>query len=802
MRLRARPLAALGALHLAVSIPAHGQRFLDTLPASAYARAERFMSHRAADKMFRNRVDVHWLTDGYRFWYAVETPEGTERFLVDPVRNSRQPLVDRLLLAQGISAALDTLVEARRLTLENFELSKDGKSVSFNLAKKGLSCELATHRCTPTAAKPKEDRGLRRSPDGKWDAFVRDDDIYIRQVGCTGGAGGATCETRLTTDGTPDWAYGRAGTFQSISLARRGEPRIPMVVWSPDSKKMVVTRWDVRGVEKFYYVSSTTIRPELFAVPQAIPSDSVVERHDLYVIDIADKSKVRIDTEQIPWVRGGMTEGAGSSIFAQWAPSSDRFFFLSNDRGPSRLSLMTADARTGAARRIVTDSNSFRYGAISEYVVGSGIWRLSRGNDAYWYSERDGGAHIYKYDSTGKFVARVTEGAWNVMDVVHSDTTHSVFFVQGMGREPGQFKGHNKLYRMRTDNGALTLLTPEKGDHSGDFSPDARFFVDTYSSDEEPPVIVLRSAENGRVIRELERADISNATALGWRPREIVTLTASDGATPIYAAVYKPTNFDSTRRYPVVDHIYPMPLGSIRSFAFTGPSSEQQALAELGFIVVHIQPRGVRDPSPAVRNYYRTQYQGRYGEATIADHLEAIKQLGARFPYIDLDKVGLYGTSGGGFSTTQAMLRYPDFFKVGVAFAGNHDDRSEHTIVGESWRGMLRTDSTGRDNYEGDANYLLAGNLRGKLMLVHGDLDEAVHPSMTIRLAAALIDAGKRFDMMVFPDQGHTSGGWYGSRLIFDYFVRHLMGYEVPEYTFTGVADPLAQMRRRPKPVQ
>ena len=530
------------------------------------------------------------------------------------------------------------------------------------------------------------------------------------------------------------------------------------------------------------------------------PGDSLVERYDLYVIDIADQSKVRINTEQIPWVRGGVAEGAPSAAIATWAPSSDRFLFLSNDRGPSRLSLMTADARTGLARRVVTDTNSFRFGAISEYVVGSGIWRLSRGNDIYWYSERDGAAHIFRYDSTGKVVAKVTEGAWNVLDVPHSDTTHGVFFVRAAGREPNQFKGHSKLYRMRVDGGALTLLTPEKGEHSGNFSPDARFFVDTRSSADEPPVITLRSTDNGRVIRELERADLSPATALGWKPREIVSLTASDGATPLYAAVFRPTNFDSTKRYPIVDHIYPMPLGSITNWSFMGPSSEQQALAELGFIVVHIQPRGVRDPSPAIRNYYRTQYQGRYGEATLADHVEAIKQLGARFSYIDLDKVGLYGTSGGGFSTTQGMLRYPDFFKVGVAFAGNHDDRSEHTIVGESWRGMLRRDSAGRDNYEGDANYLLVNNLRGKLMLVHGDLDEAVHPSMTIRVAAALIDAGKRFDMMVFPDQGHSSGGWYGSRLIFDYFVRHLMGHEVPEYMFTGVADPLASMRRRPKP--
>lgn len=785
---------AVVALLLLVPLGADAQRHLDTLPASAYARAERFMAHRAGDKMYSGRIDARWLADGFRFWYAVDTPEGVERYLVDPVRNSRELLVDRTRLAQGLSAALDSVIEARRLTVGDFELSKDGTSVSFTRGTRWFTCDLATYRCDATAPRSRAERGMRRSPDDKWDAFVRDHDIYIRPVGCTAGA---SCDVRLTTDGSADWAYGRAGTFQSISVSRTGEPRTAMVAWSPDSKKLAVMRWDVRGVEKFYYISSTTIRPELFAVPQAIPSDSVVERHDLYVIDIADKSKVRIDTEQIPWVRGGMTEGAFSQGFVQWAPTSDRFFFLSNDRGPSRLTLMTADARTGAARRIVTDTNAFRFGAISEYVVGSGIWRLSRGNDVYWFSERHGASHIYRYDSAGTLIGAVTQGSWNVIDAAF-DSTRRTLFVRATGREPNAFKGYARLYRMRPDGSGLTLLTPEPADHATTVSPDGRFFIDTYSSTSVPPVTVVRATDDGRIIRELERADISPATALGWKPVELHTLTASDGA-PLYAAIYKPTNFDSTKRYPVVDHIYPMPLGAIRGWSFISPNSEQQALAELGFIVVQIQPRGVRDPSPAIRDHYRVRFQGRYAEATLVDHVEAIKQLAARFSWMDLDRVGLYGTSGGGLSTTVGMLRHPDVFKVGVAFAGNHDDRSEHTIVGESWRGMLRRDSTGRDNYEGDANYLLAGNLRGKLMLVHGDLDEAVHPSMSIRVAAALIDAGKRFDMMILPDQGHTSGGWYGSRLMFDYFVRHLMGYEVPEYTFTGVADPLERMRRRPR---
>ena len=219
MRLHARSLGAIAAMHVVVALPAHAQRFLDTLSASAYARAERFMQHRAADKMYRSRVDVRWLSDGSRFWYSVDTPEGAERYVVDPARNTKQLLVDRAGLARGISTALDSVVESRRLTLSEFELSKDEKQVSFNVGKKGFSCEIASYKCSVTSAKPRPDRGMRRSPDEKWDAFVRDNDIYVRQVGCTTGV---SCETRLTTDGSADWAYGRAGTFQSISLKRTG----------------------------------------------------------------------------------------------------------------------------------------------------------------------------------------------------------------------------------------------------------------------------------------------------------------------------------------------------------------------------------------------------------------------------------------------------------------------------------------------------------------------------------------------------------------------------------------------------
>ncbi|MGH7460192.1 MAG: DPP IV N-terminal domain-containing protein [Longimicrobiales bacterium] len=786
---------------LVTSSTVSAQRWPDTLSATAYARAERFMQHKMGNKVYRAAADIHWLKDGYRFWYGVQTADGTEYNLVDPARNTKQLLIDRPQLAKALSAATDSIVEANRFTLANLELSENLKNVQFNFGAKRFDCDLVTYQCTTVARPAATDPAARRSPDGAWDAFVKDHDLYVRRVACTTDSDAGECAVRLTTDGNVNWSYGRAGTFGSISAARRSTPRTPMLVWSPDSKKIAIMRWDQRGVENFYYISSTTIRPELLVAPQSIPGDSIVERYDLYVADVTDKSLVRIETQQIPWVRGGMTEGVNASNFAHWAPGSDRFLFLSNDRGATRLSLMSADAKTGQARRLITDSILPGNTAISEYIISSGIWRRSRGNDVFWYSERDGASHIYRHDAGGKLLNKVTEGAWNVMDIVHADTIRGTFFLRGTGREPNTFRAHSKLYRVQPDGAGLTLLTPEPGEHTGNFSPDGRFFVDNYSQIDVPPVIVLRSTENGRVIRELERADISYAASLGWKPPTVFDVISADGVTRLHGVMWKPTNFDSTRRYPVVDHIYPMPLGSHTNWGFSGsgPASEYQALAEIGFIVVHIQPRGVRDPSPAIRNIYRTEYGGRYGEATLPDHVEALKQLGGRYPWFDISRIGLYGTSGGGFVTTAGMLRYPDFFKAGVAFAGNHDDRSEQNVVGESWRGLYKRDANGRDNYEGDANYLLAGNLKGKLMLVHGDLDEAVHPAMTIRLASALIDAGKRFDMMILPDQGHTSGGWYGSRLMFDYFVRHLMGLEPPEYPFTGTTDPVTMRRRTTK---
>lgn len=769
--------------------PAAALQAHDTLPANAYARAEQFMQHKMGGKVYRDRIDVHWLQDGYRFWYEVSAPGGSEYHLVDPASNTKQLLFDRVLLARALSAALDSTVEASRLRLAGVDLAADTRSVRFSIGERRMSCELQPYHCTTAAAVAAQDSAARRSPDGLWDAYVRDHDLWVRRVACTATDG--ECDTRLTTDGHVRQSYGRAGTFSSIHAGRKGLRQPPHVVWSPDSRKLAVTRWDDRGVENFYYISSTAIRPELFTVPQSIPSDSIVERYDIHILDIADRSNLRVATEQIPWVRGN-----GGYNFVSWSPGSDRILFVGNDRGPTRISLMSADARTGQAQRLITDSINASNVAISEYVLGSNIWSLSRGNDVFWYSEREGGSHIYRYDSAGTLINRVTEGPWNVMAVDKVDSTRNILYLRGRGRESDHFHGNTLLYRVRPDGTGLTLLTPEPGDHAGTFSPDGRFFIDTYSSTGEPPAVVLRSTENGRIVRELERADVSHATALGWEPPTVVRLTAADGVTPIHAVIWKPTDFDSTRRYPVVNHIYPMPLGSHPNWTFAGPASEQQALAELGFIVVRIQPRGVRDPSPAIRNVYRTQFGGRYGEGTLPDHVEALKQLGARFRWFDIGRIGLYGMSGGGFVTTAAMLRYPDFFKAGVAFAGNHDDRSEHIIVGESWRGLYRKGDDGSDNYEGDANYLLAGNLKGKLLLVHGDLDEGVHPSMSIRLASALIDAGKRFDFMILPDNGHTTGGWFGSRLVFDYFVHNLMGLEPPEYTFTGTADPI--LSRRP----
>jgi dipeptidyl-peptidase-4 len=364
-----------------------------------------------------------------------------------------------------------------------------------------------------------------------------------------------------------------------------------------------------------------------------------------------------------------------------------------------------------------------------------------------------------------------------VTQLLRVDDKNRVLYFVGVGREPGRDPYFRHLYRVGMDGRNLQLLTPEDADHDVSMSPSGRFFVDVYSRPDVPPVAQLRDAE-GKLLMTLEKADISKLEATGWKPPVPIVVKARDGSTDLYGLLYKPTALDPSLKYPIVNHIYPGPqTGSVGGRAFNPSRGDAQALAELGFVVVEIDGMG----TPWRSKKFHEAYYGNMGDNTLPDQVAGMKELAARFPWIDIDRAGIYGHSGGGYATADAMFRYPDFFKVGISEAGNHDNRVYEDDWAEKWQGLLEKKPDGTTNYDNQANQLVAKQLKGKLLLAHGTMDANVPPNNTLLVVDALIAANKDFDLLMLPNRGHGFGNeGYMVRRRWDYFVRYLLGAEPP----------------------
>jgi dipeptidyl aminopeptidase/acylaminoacyl peptidase len=745
-----------------------------------------------------------WFQDSTRFYYRSSSPRGEATvYVVDPVKRTKTPLFDNVHLAQVMSLAGDTIFDAMKLP--NFRLSDDERAIKLNAGKRLFECALATYVCTVTdtskVAKPETPVWAVLSPDKKWEAFSHNHNIYVRRAGIrdvkppvdtTKGAKRPPrvdsltlpdSAIQLTKDGMDEYAYGTQ-TPSTLPPDRPTRQR-PQLIWSPDSKKIAVIRIDERGVRRYPLYSSTKPQPRLVSYPYAAPGDSVLIRYDTYVLDVGARSSVKMDGEKPPTIVHGMS-GIGA---VKWSKKGDKLYLLNATRGAKRVTMLVADIATGRVTPITKDSAA----TFVELVHGGteGNWVIaSNGDDIFFPSEKDGWLHIYRYDATGKLKNQLESGAYAVERIAHvSDSSKRVFFT-AWGKESGvPYYAH--LYSVGFDGAGMKLLTPEDGNHRIVFIPTGGYFLDTYSRVDLPPVTLLRSAVDGAVVMTLEKADIEMLKNIGWTPAEVFTVKARDNVTTLYGLMYKPSTFDPKKKYPIITHIYPGPqVGSVGDWGFsTGSSGQARSLAELGFIVIQLDHMGTPKRSKAFHDFY----YGNMGDNGIPDHIAAIRQLAARYDYIDLDKVGIYGFSGGGFASTDAILRYPDFFKVAVSGSGNHDNRTYGFFWGEKYQGLLKVDSAkGTDNFEASANYTLAKNLKGKLLLTHGDMDNNVHPSNTMRVVDALIKANKDFDLIIFPDTPHALPA-YGVRKVWDYFVRNLAGGEPPAgYEMIAAAGPLA----------
>jgi dipeptidyl aminopeptidase/acylaminoacyl peptidase len=473
-------------------------------------------------------------------------------------------------------------------------------------------------------------------------------------------------------------------------------------------------------------------------------------------------------TDDIKSRGGGMED-------VQWSPDGSRIVFVSTSRNHKNEVLRLADPVTGEVRDVFEEKVATYFESGSDHAN----WRfLAASNEVVWFSERDNWGHLYLYDlQTGRLKNQITTGEGNVVQLLRVDEKNRRLTFLGAGREKGRDPYFLHLYSVGFDGRDLRLLTPEDADHEVVLSPSGRYFIDVYSKPEVPQVSVLRN-EEGKLLLAFEKADISRLLAAGWKPPLPFTVKARDGVTDLYGLMFRPTNFDPDKKYPIINNIYPGPQsGSVRSRSFLPASGDAQSLAELGFIVVQIDGMGTPGRSKA----FHDAYYGNMGDNTLPDQVAGMKELAQRYPWIDIERAGIYGHSGGGYATCDAMFRYPDFFKVGVSQAGNHDNRGYEDDWGEKWQGLLLANADGTSNYDSQANQNFAKDLKGKLLLAHGTMDSNVPPYNTLLVVDELIKANKDFDLILFPNRGHGFGNEpYMVRRRWDYFVRHLLGAEPP----------------------
>jgi dipeptidyl-peptidase-4 len=768
-----------------------------TLPAQQpdYHRAEQFLTWNELRLVYSDYIVPHWMKDSTRFWYRVTTPHGPDFIAVDPVAARRSLLFDNGRLASALSSAADTSFDPTLLPFRDFEFERNGSDeqrIVFTAHRRRFVCDIVQYHCTSGDTLPNQTPYV-RSPDGKQEAFVRDYNLFVRPVG-----GGP--ETQLTTDGVSLNAYGNGAPTPSNIRSRAAQR--PTLEWSPDSRKIAVAHIDQRGVLMMPLISMTPQRPRLYQYPYALPGDSTVPTTDIHIVDVTSKTNVLVQAPPKSSTAaggGGGGGGGGGWTSVKWSDDSNRLYFLRSDRASKYFLLLMADAATGQSRPLVGDTSK----TFVEMNLGSGggpNWAvLNHGADIIWFSERDGWGHIYLYGADGKLKNQITSGPWVFGTLLHVDPVGRWVYFTARGREPGRDPYHAFFYRTHLDGSGMELLTSENADHTIFVAPSGKYFVDTYSWVDQAPVTVLRSMD-GKAVLPLEKADISRLVATGWRYPEPFVVKARDGVTDIYGVMFKPSNFDSTKKYPVIDHIYPGPQISSTPYFFVPTThatvngsifpidGQVQSLAELGFIVVETAAMGTNLRSKA----FHDAWYGNMGDNGIPDHIAAIEQLGARHRYMDLDRVGIFGHSGGGFSSTDAILSYPDFYKVCVSESGNHDNRSYQYAWGEKYQGLLVRDSARHtDNYESQVNYLKVKNLKGHLLLIHGDLDDNVHPAATVQLVNALIGANKTFDLLTMPDRNHgITQEPYVIRRRWDYFVQYLLGVEPPKDYFIAPAPP------------
>ena len=696
--------------------------------ADDYSKAVNNLGINLSKLIDRGSVTPQWLPDG-NFWYKVSTASGVEFVLVNTKTGAKKTAKTR-----------------------------DGILPDFK------------NPITPSA---KFNETL--SPDGTKSVFIKNWNLWLRDLA-------TKSETALTTDGVKDFGYATNNAGWTHSDAA-------VLIWSPDSKKISTFIQDQRHVKDMYLVKTTVGAPVLSQWKYPLPGDSAVVKIHRVIIDVTTGSVVKLKTAADDH-RSTLCDDiscSGSFDDNDWSADGSKLAFVSTPRDHKSATLRIADARTGDVTEIYKETVATQY----ESGQGAANWRyLPASNEFIWYSEKDNWGHLYLHDiTTGKLKNRITEGNYVVTKLLKVDEKKRVVYFEGRGKETGRNPYYKHFYKIDFTGKNLVLLTPEDADHSLSFSKDESYFVDNYSTVNKPNTAVLRDL-TGKLISTLETADISRLSASGWKAPLPFNVKSATNGFDLYGFMYLPSTLDPAKKYPVINYIYPGPQGgSVGNWSFAATrASDHQALAELGFIVVALE--GSCNPNRS-KSFHDACY-GNMAENTLPDQISGLKQLQQKYPYLDLDKVGIWGHSGGGYATASAMFTFPDFYKVGISESGNHENRNYEDDWGERYIGLDVKGRNGKSIYEPQANQLNAKNLKGHLLLAHGNMDDNVPASNTLLVVEALEKANKDFDLIIFPNQRHGYGddSYYMMRRRWDYFVKNLMGATPPkEYAIKITPD-------------
>jgi dipeptidyl aminopeptidase/acylaminoacyl peptidase len=730
-----------------------------TLTVDDYKLAERQLS-KYTGKLVTGTVEYPQWQDN-RLMYRSHTNDGNKFYIVDAATGKKKLAFDHDKLAQSLAVITDSEVNADSLPFKTFKFSPNNR-IMFSLKNKHYSCSEKNYLCAINTKVKNKNEIL--SPDGKRAVFIKDHNLWLRSLN-------SNKTTQLTTDGIKDFGYGtnNAGWIRKNT---------PVVKWSPDSNKLTTFKHDGRKVGDMALVSTTVGHPEIDQWKYPLPGDENVFMITRVVIDV-NKRKVTPLQMPVDNHRSSITDHVagrnGELLDIDWASDSKTFAFVSSSRDHKIATLKIANAHTGVVKTIFEEKSK----SFFESGVDAISWQyLDKTNEFIWFSQRSNWGHFYLLDAnTGKIKNQITQGDWTVLELLNVNENTGTLYFTGSGRE-GDDPYFKYLYSVNKSGKDLALLTPEKKHHRVTLSDDATYFLDRVSTPDQAEVSFVRHTDSAKQYA-VETMNISKLTDTGWKPPTPFIVKDRNNEHDIYGLLYKPTNFDKNQSYPVVNYLYPGPqVGSIRGRHFRDARGDHQALAELGFIVVEIDALGTPGRSKSFHDFYYSNM----GDSGIPDQVAAIKQLAKKHSWIDADRVGIWGHSGGGFASTKAMLSFPDFYKVAVSEAGNHDNRNYADEWGEKYHGLLVTNEDGTTNYDSQANHLFAEQLKGKLMLVHGTLDTNVTPFNTLMVVDALIDANKDFDMLMLPNRGHGFAREpYMVRKRWDYFVTHLMGATPPK---------------------